>query len=154
MDTRNFDQIATTVASLKDRRSILRLLGGSAVAAAGFASFAAVDADAKKKKKKRKPHNTNPSTGNTPRDMCPVSAPAPNSPTCGTDPGAGDCTCTMAVEGNNICVGFIDSCAALTECNSTADCRASVGFHFFCQAAGTGSCGQRCVPECGNTDQF
>lgn len=163
MDTERFDRMATTLADLTDaastRRNALRLFAAATFGAAGLAAFGS-DADARKKRKGRgkgkgKDKNGGKGGGTIPRDMCPVSTPAPNSPTCGSDPGLGDCTCTRAVEGNNICVGFIDqSCASLAPCASTADCRKTVGFHFFCQAAGTGSCGQRCVPECGNTAPF
>ena len=172
MDTARFDRIATTLAATTDaastRRNALRRFAAVALGAAGLAAFGA-DADAKKRtsrkrkgKGKGKGKRTNGNRGKnggkggaTPRDMCPVSAPAPNSPTCGSDPGLGACTCTRAVEGNNICVGFIDqSCDSLAPCASTSDCRKTVGFHFFCQAPGTGSCGQRCVPECGNTNPF
>lgn len=157
METKSFDAIATTLARTNSRRGALRFLAAAALGAAGLATVAGEDADAKRKRKKKGGRDRG-GDGNggrdRPRDMCPVSRPAPNSPTCGDGADGEACTCTRATEGNNICVGFIDSCEALVECNSTRDCRDSVGFHYFCQAAGTGSCGQRCVPECDNTDPF
>ena len=80
--------------------------------------------------------------------MCPVSAKT-NAPVCGTDPD-GECSCHRAIEGNNFCSGQLNTCAGLRACTSTADCRESVGFHFVCQAADGGACGQVCVPECEN----
>ena len=82
--------------------------------------------------------------------MCPVSAKY-NAPQCGTEPGGGICDCHRTTEGNNFCGGMIESCASLRPCTSTQDCRDSVGFHFYCQAADGGACGQVCVPECANT---
>lgn len=73
---------------------------------------------------------------------------------CGSEPGGGTCDCHRATEGNNFCGGMVDSCASLRPCTSTQDCRDSVGFHFFCQAADGGACGQVCVPECANTNPF
>jgi hypothetical protein len=88
-----------------------------------------------------------------PPDMCPVSAKV-NAPVCGSEPGGGTCDCHRTTEGNNFCGGMIDTCASLRPCTSTQDCRESVGFHFFCQAADGGACGQVCVPECANTNPF
>lgn len=81
---------------------------------------------------------------------------------CGTTAGgAGDCSCERAIEGNRVCINFLDACAGLVACTSTdgpeaTSCRNSVGFHFFCQQAKTDGqgrpcgCGQVCVPECDN----
>jgi hypothetical protein len=85
--------------------------------------------------------------------MCPVSAKV-NAPICGSEPGGGTCDCHRTTEGNNFCGGMVDSCASLRPCTSTQDCRDSVGFHFYCQAADGGACGQVCVPECANTNPF
>lgn len=159
MDTERIDRIATILADTQPRRSVFRLFGAVALGATGLAALGGEDVAAKRMKPGKGKGNGN-GNGNkprprpqpsAPRDMCPTSAPAPNSPTCGTSALGEACTCTWAVEGNNICVNFIESCAALVPCQSTAECREAVGFHFFCQAAGSGSCGQVCVPECDNT---
>lgn len=157
MDSARFDRIVTSFAETRTRRQVFRFLGVAALGAAGFASFAGNEADARKKcpkGKKGKKCRKHQGTSTLP-DRCPVSAPAPNSPTCGMSAEGEACTCTRATEGNNICVNFIDqSCDTLRSCTNTKECRDTVGFHFFCQAAGTGSCGQRCVPECDNTSPF
>lgn len=174
MESNRFDQIASSFASTRDRRSVIRALAASALGVAGLSIFAQSDIAAKKKggKGKGKGKSKGGSSGNSgssgggnnggggggntnppPRDQCPVSAKT-NAPICGSEPGGLTCDCHRAKEGNNFCGGFIESCAMLQPCNSTQDCRDTVGFHFFCQAADGGGCGQVCVPECANINPF
>ncbi len=162
MDSQKFDRIAQTLTETRTRRSAFRLLAAAA-AGAVIPVMASGSADAKKRKKKGKkpgtvpPAPSQPGSGSggggtqIPADMCPVSRPAPNSPRCGGLPGE-DCTCNLAVEGNNVCISFIETCSGWHSCNSTADCRETAGFHFVCQAAGSGSCGQVCLPTCDAQD--
>jgi hypothetical protein len=167
MESQQFDRIAQTLTETRTRRGALRLLAAAAFGAA-IPVVASGDVDAKKRKKKGKKPGTVPApapsqpgggSGGTgggggtqiPADMCPISRPAPNSPRCGGLPGE-DCTCNLAVEGNNVCISFIETCSGWHPCNSTADCRETAGFHFVCQAAGSGSCGQVCLPTCDAQD--
>lgn len=159
MDTTRFDRLTTSLAATSSRRGALRFLSAAAFGAGSLALLGADDAGAKKRKKGKKgsggsnaPSSGNGSGGNsTPRDRCPVSRPSPNAPRCG---GIGDmaCTCNKAVEGNNVCVEFLETCAGLHSCTSTSDCRELAGFHYVCQAANSGACGQVCVPECDSPD--
>ena len=151
MATTRFDAITNSLAETHSRRGALRLLGLAALGASGLAVLGAEEGEAKKKRKKGKKSNTS-STPSRPADMCPVAART-NAPVCGMDPD-GECSCHRAVEGNNFCGGQINTCAGLRACTSTADCRESVGFHFVCQAADGGACGQVCVPECENRDPY
>jgi hypothetical protein len=155
MATTRFDAVTSSFAQTHSRRGAFRLLGLAALSASGLAVLNHEEGQAKKKRKKKsgKPASSG-STGSTtnapsqPADMCPVSAKT-NAPVCGNDPD-GECSCHRAVEGNNFCSGQLNTCAGLRACSSTADCRESVGFHFVCQAADGGACGQVCVPECEN----
>lgn len=65
-------------------------------------------------------------------------------PTCG---GLGPCQCTEGVDGTVHCAD--DICLTLS-CTSNADCESEFGAGFFCQKAGTGCCGQVCIPPCGS----
>jgi hypothetical protein len=160
MESQKFDRIAQTLTETRTRRSAFRLLAGAALGTA-LPIALAMESDAKKRKKKGKKPSTVPAPvpnqpgggGGTqiPADMCPISRPAPNAPRCGGLPGE-DCTCNLAVEGNNVCISFIETCSGWHPCNSTADCRETAGFHFVCQAAGSGSCGQVCLPTCDAQD--
>ena len=140
MDTERFDRMTVALTDTRSRRGVLRLLTGSALAG-GLAVLGGSAAEAKRKKK-------------MPRDMCPVSRPAPNAPRCGGAIPGEDCTCNKAVEGNNVCIAFIESCSVGGEftCTSTRQCVRERGFHFVCQAAGAGSCGQVCLPTCDAPD--
>lgn len=171
MESNRFDQIASSFASSSDRRSVLRAIAASALGVAGLSILGQSDIAARKKGKgKGKGKGKSGSSGSggssgggnnggggatnpPPRDQCPVSAKT-NAPICGSEPGGLTCDCHRATEGNNFCGGFIDSCAMLKPCTSTQDCRETVGFHFVCQAADGGGCGQVCVPECANTNPF
>ena len=149
MDSQKFDRIAQTLTETRTRRSAFRLLAGAALGAA-LPVAVAMESEAKKGKKKGQTPGGGGGT-QVPADMCPISRPAPYSPRCGGLPGE-DCTCNQAVEGNNVCISFIETCSGWHPCNSTADCRESAGFHFVCQAAGSGSCGQVCLPTCDAQD--
>jgi hypothetical protein len=63
----------------------------------------------------------------------------------------GECLCTRSVEGLSTC-GSNFTCGATPTCTSSAECVAQ-GF-LFCQAQGTGCCGQVCVPACGTSAVF
>jgi hypothetical protein len=163
MESQQFDRIAQTLTETRTRRGALRFLAAAAFGAV-IPVVASGDADAKKRKKGKKPGTvpTTPSQpggggggggAQIPADMCPVSRPAPYSPRCGGLPGE-DCTCNQAVEGNNVCISFIETCSGWHPCSSTADCRETAGFHFVCQAAGSGSCGQVCLPTCDAQDSM
>jgi hypothetical protein len=174
MDTTRFDQFTFALASSSTRRQALRSLAGMATAAV-VATALGVESGEARRKGKGKGHGHGHGHGNggsggsggsgggggggttppvsPPRDMCPVSAKV-NAPICGSEPGGLTCDCHRATEGNNFCGGQVDTCASLRSCTSTQDCRESVGFHFFCQAADGGACGQVCVPECANTNPF
>ncbi len=164
MDTTRFDQFTLALTSSSTRRQALRSFAGMATAAVAATTLGGESGAAKRKGKakgkgKGKGGTGGGSNGGTkppvtrPRDMCPVSAKV-NAPVCGSEPGGGTCDCHRTTEGNNFCGGMIDSCASLRPCTSTQDCRESVGFHFSCQAADGGACGQVCVPECANTNPF
>lgn len=172
MDTTRFDQFTFALASAGTRRQALRSFAGIATAAVMATAIGLESGEARRKGKakgkgkgKGKGHGSGGSQGSDgpgggtqppvirPRDMCPVSAKY-NAPICGSEPGGYACDCHRATEGNNFCGGQVDSCASLRPCTSTQDCRESVGFHFFCQAADGGACGQVCVPECANTNPF
>jgi hypothetical protein len=167
MDTTRFDQFTFALASSGTRRQALRSFAGIATAAVAATALGVENGEAKRKKKgkgkgKGKGHGGNGGGGNgggtqppvsRPPDMCPVSAKV-NAPICGSEPGGGTCDCHRTTEGNNFCGGMVDTCASLRPCTSTQDCRDSVGFHFYCQAADGGACGQVCVPECANTNPF
>jgi hypothetical protein len=159
MATTRFDAVTSSVAQTHSRRGALRLLGLAALSASGLAVLGHEETAAKKKRKKKGSTKgssgsgsgsagSTPSAPSQPADMCPVSAKT-NAPVCGNDPD-GECSCHRAIEGNNFCSGQLSTCAGLRACSSTADCRESVGFHFICQAADGGACGQVCVPECEN----
>ena len=159
MATTRFDALASSFAQTHTRRGALRLLGLAALGAGSATLLGSADGQARTRKKKGgKKHNTG-SAGSTtsrtptrPADMCPVAAKT-NAPVCGMDPD-GACDCHLAVEGNNFCGGQVNTCAGLRACTSTAYCRESVGFHFVCQAAEGGACGQVCVPVCENRDPY
>jgi hypothetical protein len=174
MDTTRFDQFTFALASSRTRRQALRSFAGFASAAVVATALGVELGEARRKgggkgKGKGKGgkgggnHGGNSGGGGhdgatpppvtRPRDMCPVSAKV-NAPICGSEPGGLTCDCHRATEGNNFCGGQVDTCASLRPCTSTQDCRESVGFHFFCQAADGGACGQVCVPECANTNPF
>ena len=163
--TTRFDSITSSFAAQSSRRGALRSLAAMALGAGGLTVLRHDAGQAKKKGKKKggkgkgDTSSTIPSTPSTPssgstggpsipQNQCPVSAKT-NAPICGSDPD-GACDCHLAVEGNNFCGGFLTTCAGLRSCTSTADCRESVGFHFVCQAADGGGCGQVCVPACEN----
>jgi hypothetical protein len=177
METSRFDTITSTVAQTGSRRGALRLLATAALGAGGLTLLGRTGTAAKKKSKGKgkgtgngtgKGNGTHgggstgsgsstpsapgggsgSSTPSIPQHQCPVAAKT-NAPLCGNDPD-GACDCHLAVEGNNFCGGFLTSCAGLRSCTSTQDCRESVGFHFVCQAAQGGGCGQVCVPACEN----
>jgi hypothetical protein len=153
METARFDELASSFAQTHSRRGALRLLGLAAVGAGSLTLLGAADGEARKRRgkkggKKGNKGNTPDLTPSRPADMCPVAAKT-MAPVCGNDPD-GECHCHLAVEGNNFCGGQITTCAGLRACSSTADCRESVGFHFVCQAAEGGACGQVCVPVCEN----
>jgi len=155
MERTRFDALTSNLSQTHSRRGALRLLGLAALGASGLAVLKTEDGQAKKKRKKKgSKTGSSGSTGSTtttpsrPADMCPVAAKT-NAPVCGNDPD-GECSCHRAVEGNNFCSGQLNTCAGLRACSSTAECRDSVGFHFVCQAADGGACGQVCVPECEN----
>ena len=163
MENQQFDHIALIWTETRTRRGALRLLAAATFGAV-IPVVASREVDARKRKKKGKKPGTTPAPSQPgggsgsgsggsqiPPDMCPVSLPAPNSPRCGGLPGE-DCTCNQAVEGNNVCISFIETCSGWHPCNSTADCRETAGFHFVCQAAGSGSCGQVCLPTCDAQD--
>ena len=168
MDTTRFDAITSTFAARSTRRGALCSLAAMALGAGGLTVLAHDAGHAKKKGKKKggkgKGNTTSsapstpqsgggtPSTPSTPADMCPVAAKV-NAPVCGMDPDGG-CHCHRAAEGNNFCGGQVNTCAGLRSCTSTADCRESVGFHFVCQAADGGACGQVCVPACENRNPY
>jgi hypothetical protein len=155
MDTQRFDRLTSTLVETRTRRGTLRLLAAAALGAGGLTVLGRGESEARKRRKSKK-NGSGGSGGSgqrsTPRDQCPVSAKT-NAPVCGMDPD-GECDCHRAIEGNNFCGGFITSCEALHPCASTQDCRETVGFHFVCQAADGGGCGQVCVPECGNTTPY
>ncbi|MCA9862779.1 MAG: hypothetical protein KC432_07155 [Thermomicrobiales bacterium] len=159
MDTTRFDQITLALSSLGTRRQALRALAGGAASAVAATALGAGSGDARRKRKRKGKGKGNRGNGGTnppvtrPPDMCPVSAKV-NAPVCGSEPGGGVCDCHRATEGNNFCGGMVESCSSLRPCASTQDCRDSVGFHYFCQAADGGACGQVCVPECANTNPF
>ena len=172
MDTTRFDAITSSLAAAstgtRARRGALRLLAAATLGAGGITLLGSRDGQARKKKGNKKKGGKgpggsstpsspsggsgsgsgSPTTPSVPRDMCPVSAQY-NAPVCGTDPD-GECHCHRATEGHNFCGGQVNTCAGLRACTSTADCRESVGFHFVCQAATGGACGQVCVPACEN----
>lgn len=93
-------------------------------------------------------------------DRCPTVTVCndPNGVSCGTTAGIeqNPCTCGRTVEGNTACINFIEKCEDFPPCESTQECRDTVGFHFFCQAPKTDAqgrpcgCGRRCLPECDN----
>lgn len=58
---------------------------------------------------------------------------------------APNCICLGSVEGPVRC-GESTFCGAF--CTSSAECEANFGPGYFCQASGTGCCGQSCVPPC------
>jgi hypothetical protein len=161
MKTR-FDELASSLAQTQSRRGALRLLGLAAVGAGSLTLLGSADGEARSKKRGKKKGGKKGNKGNTgntpdrtpsrPADMCPVAAKT-MAPVCGNDPD-GECHCHLAVEGNNFCGGQVNSCSQLRACTSTADCRESVGFHFVCQAAEGGACGQVCVPVCENRDPY
>lgn len=163
MDTTRFDQFTSALASASTRRQALRSFAGIASAAVVATTLGGESGEARRRRKgkskgKRGNRGGSGDGGSTnpparPPDMCPVSAQY-NAPACGTEPGGVICDCHLAVEGNNFCGGQVDSCASLQPCNSTQDCRDSVGFHYVCQAAKGGACGQVCVPVCENTNPF
>ena len=158
MERTRFDAVTSSFAQTHSRRDAFRLLGLAALSASGLAVLNHEEGQAKKKRKKNGgktgTSSGSGSTGSTPTiptrpaDMCPVAAKT-NAPVCGNDPD-GECSCHRAIEGNNFCSGQLSTCAGLRACTSTADCRESVGFHFVCQAADGGACGQVCVPACEN----
>lgn len=177
MDLTRFDQFAAAFVASSTRRQAVRALAGIASAAAVAGALGAEPGDARRKGKGKGKGKGNGKGGGTgtggsggsgsgggggggdastptvPPDMCPVSAKT-NAPICGSEPGGLTCDCHRATEGNNFCGGFIETCAGLKPCASTQDCRNTVGFHYFCQAADGGGCGQVCVPECANTNPF
>jgi hypothetical protein len=59
-----------------------------------------------------------------------------------------DCLCTRSTEGRVRC-GDNTSCGATPPCTTSVECEALLGPGAFCQAPGTGCCGQVCVPACG-----
>ena len=150
MKTTRFDRITSSFAQSHDRRGALRLLATAALGAGGLTLLGHDAGQARKKGKKKggKGKGSTSSTPSMPADQCPVSAKT-NAPVCGSDPD-GACDCHRSTEGNNFCGGFLTTCAGLRPCTSTVDCRESVGFHFVCQAADGGGCGQVCVPACEN----
>jgi hypothetical protein len=163
MDTTRFDQFTSQLASANTRRQALRSFAGIASAAVVATTLGGDSGEARRRRKgrkkgkgKRKGRKGGSGGGGTnpparPPDMCPVSAQY-NAPACGSEPGGVICDCHLAIEGNNFCGGQVDTCASLKPCNSTQDCRDSVGFHYVCQAAKGGACGQVCVPVCENID--
>lgn len=172
MDTTRFDQFTSALASSRTRRQALRSFAGIASAAVVATALGVESGEARRKgggkgngKGKGGKGGGGKGGGNSgggggtnppvtpPRDMCPVSAQY-NAPACGTEPGGIICDCHLAVEGNNFCGGQVDKCDSLQPCGSTQDCRDSVGFHYVCQAAKGGACGQVCVPVCENTNPY
>ena len=157
MDTERFDRLASTFAESRTRRGVLHILAAATLGAGGLTFLSMSNTDARKRRKSKKKGSDQDGHGSgggrgIPRDQCPVSAKT-NAPVCGWEPG-GDCDCHLAIEGNNFCGGFLTTCTGLQSCTSTQDCRDTVGFHFVCQAANGGGCGQVCVPECENTTPY
>jgi hypothetical protein len=154
MDTERFDRLSSTFAGTRSRRSALRLLAAAALGAGGLTFLGNADTEAKKRRKKKSAGHSGGHDGgrSIPRDQCPVSAKT-NAPVCGWDPD-GDCDCHRAIEGNNFCGGYLTTCTGLQPCTSTQDCRDTVGFHFVCQDANGGGCGQVCVPEVQNPTSY
>jgi hypothetical protein len=61
-----------------------------------------------------------------------------------TGSGCGDgCNCTTSTSGSRTCYQITNPCPTQS-CTSDSDC----GAGSFCQAAGTGCCGQVCFPHC------
>lgn len=86
-------------------------------------------------------------------------------PVCGTVAGnpGGPCGCVPSTEGNNVCINQTDSdgdfilADTLVTCDSSQQCRDTVGFHFYCRKPLQNEnglfCGDsigRCWPECDN----
>jgi len=57
MDTRQFDQISTTLAQGQSRRTVLRHLGAAAIGAGGLSLLISTEGEAKRRKKKKKVKN-------------------------------------------------------------------------------------------------
>lgn len=150
MDTERFDRLTSTFAETRTRRGALRILAAAVAGAGGLTFLSKSGASARTRRKKKSSVHGGGHGGDRgiPRDQCPVSAKT-NAPVCGWEPG-GDCDCHLAIEGNNFCGGYLTTCTSLQSCNSTQDCRETVGFHYVCQAANGGGCGQVCVPVCEN----
>jgi len=68
---------------------------------------------------------------------------------CGQGAGGLVCICTRSVEGDVACGN--DFPCNTPSCTSSAECEELLGPGFYCQAEGTGCCGQVCVPPCGTT---
>jgi len=64
-------------------------------------------------------------------------------------PAPFDCLCVGSVEGAATCAAGGFRCEDFPPCESTAECEAQFGSGYFCQAPGSGCCGQICVPPCG-----
>lgn len=94
-----------------------------------------------------------------------------DAPVCGSvvGPGGvvGSCGCYSSTEGNAICVNQVEasgeeiSFSDLVPCNSSQDCRNTVGLHWFCRAVNRNGSGQtcgsavgRCWPECDSPSVF
>ncbi len=103
-------------------------------------------------------------------NICPAPFDCPDpfggpAPVCGTvaGPGGGTCGCFASTEGNNVCLNETDGDGEFLNpeffvpCDSSQQCRDTVGFHFYCRAVTTSPsgklCGEaisRCWPECDN----
>lgn len=107
MDTNAFDQLATSLATSRDRRAVIRLLGASALGAASLLAAGSFEGDAKKRgggKKKRKKINP------------PRNTDAPNSsPTCSDSVRNGS-------ETDVDCGGSCGRCNVGKTCASRDDC--------------------------------
>lgn len=166
MDPERLNRIAVAVAHSRHRRSALRLLLAGALGWGSQALPEAEPAAAKKCRNGKKKCNGKCIPKNkpcVPPDRCPAASVCNTEPNaCGTTAGSGEaCSCEKSVEGNNVCVNFLETCAGLKPCTSTngkeaTSCRNQVGFHFFCQKPKTNAagqpcgCGKVCVPECDN----
>lgn len=64
-------------------------------------------------------------------------------------PTTADCICTRSVDGNPRCGN--DFGCDTPSCTTNQECQTLLGPGAYCQAAGTGCCGQVCVPPCGVT---
>ena len=83
-----------------------------------------------------------------------------DAPVCGSMAGGGDCGCYQSTEGNSVCLNNLEeSCENFQMCDTSQDCRDTVGFHFYCRKPLANENNQfcgcdegRCWPECDNPD--